>query len=349
MRNLIAPALLVLSLVLLFSACKKSPVSSEPPTEDDHENPINEVGGKDAIILTGNVDADSVLTDVFDDPLKADYKIVDSLFINAKMTARPGVVIFSTGAPIYIRGSLNLEQDVKMVLNSNLVEVNGSLSIEPGSEMRLGGGSLITVFGTLLAEGTKTDSVKFTSSDKTDLWRGMLTGPNSQISLNYADISYAGSDGGGQDGVKSGLRFLGGTLSIENSRIHHNEGYGIYLNVLEKAITSFSNNTFNNNSLAGVSLMTINVGSLEKDNRFKNNGVGAVEIRGSQITKEALSLERTPETWPALSGSAYLVNEDLLIWHKVTLAPGTHFKMAEGVGWQISGDGTLIAEGTSDL
>ncbi|HET6527743.1 MAG TPA: hypothetical protein VFG39_03240, partial [Balneolaceae bacterium] len=261
MKNHLVPGLLVLSLSLLFATCKKAPTRPEPDPGQE-ENPIGETG-EGTIILTGTISADSVLTDVFADPERIDYKIVDSLAIEASVTVKQGVVINAQGILLDIKGSLNFESGVRMLGGDNHIDIRqgskmllgqhfslditGSLNIEPGGTILSGKGNLILVSGTLIAEGTKTDSVTFSSLDKAVHWSGILIEPGAQVSMNYADISYAGGEGGGAKKIKSALRIAGGTISIENSRIHHNDGHGIYLNAHKKAFISFSNNTFVHN------------------------------------------------------------------------------------------------------
>jgi hypothetical protein len=104
--------------------------------------------------------------------------------------------------------------------------------------------------GKLVVEGKPAGHVTFTSlaaaPAKSD-WYGVLLFGNSQATLAYADISYAGGGGGNPSGgvVADGTS----SLTMANSTVKHNAGYGVGIacdnpNVtIDAATCTFEDNT----------------------------------------------------------------------------------------------------------
>lgn len=366
MKSFIFSVFYLVFLLLIYSCSSENPLdpnNNDPGNSDDGDSPSN----GDAIILTGSIQTDSVLTDVFDDPSKADYRFKDTLDVWANFTVEPGVVIDTENMLLTVEGALNIDTGVEILGKGSIVDIVGNMKIGMGSEMNIAScsindkgslnlesgvkialddGGVISVSGTLIAEGTQSDPVVFTSLDQSDYWSGFIVAPSSNVNLNYVDVSYTGTESG-PDNIKSAMRIGGGSISINNSHIHDNNGYGIYLDAAKKILTSFSNNTFRKNSLAGVSLFAVNVSAIENSNQFVNNRLAAVEIRGSG-EDESSDMKKGAEAWPALNGSAYLVTREVDVSHQLTLSPGSYFNMGKGAGWEIFPEGSLFAEGTTD-
>lgn len=298
----------LLAMILMFNACNDSPSDpgldpgNEQPPIEENDPPVSDSG---FIELSGSINSDSTLKNIFDDPAKKDYLVTGDLSVNAKLTVEPGVVV-------------HLEENILLSINKD---------------------------GVISAEGTAQDSIIFTTANKAGglLWKGIMIESSSGLnSMKYVNISYAGSStlnfGAFNDyktavGVNSNAK-----ISIENSHIHHNEGYGVYTETEGGTLITFANNKINDNALAGLSVRANTVSSIEGNNEFSNNALGAVEIKAS-------TFDEGEETWHALPGDAdYFVSGDLNINEVLTVEPGVKFEMAEDVLWTVNG--ALIANGT---
>jgi hypothetical protein len=112
----------------------------------------------------------------------------------------------------------------------------------------------IDVNGALIAEGTASDMITFTTSNQAGgiLWRGLfILSTDSRNSLDFVNVSY----GGYSELNFSGSNFkadvgvdAGASINITNSSITDSGGYGIYSIGSTNDFTSgAANNTFSNN------------------------------------------------------------------------------------------------------
>lgn len=116
-----------------------------------------------------------------------------------------------------------------------------TLTVMPGTLLdfssRYGIGSLGSPYGivvadggTLIAEGTPTQPITFTSklaAEGADLqnWAGLWAQEGSTLRLDHCDISYARSSNGG----KGGLEINTDNAEVDNSHIHHNADDGLVI------------------------------------------------------------------------------------------------------------------------
>jgi hypothetical protein len=90
-----------------------------------------------------------------------------------------------------------LDNSPYVVSNDYVIQPNKTLVIEPGVEVRFADGAALQVRGTLIAEGTRTDSITFTSHTGTAKasWDGVyiMNTQGGNATFRYTEFSYASS------------------------------------------------------------------------------------------------------------------------------------------------------------
>ena len=106
-----------------------------------------------------------------------------------------------------------------------------SLTIEAGVDLRIKGGGQITVNGSLVINGTETDSVRIGHvQESAGSWNGIyLRKEASTYDFNYVSIGYGGREEMDtfHDEVSNIYLDNDVTLDISNSSVHHSGGWGI--------------------------------------------------------------------------------------------------------------------------
>jgi Right handed beta helix region len=122
------------------------------------------------------------------------------------------------------------------------VAANATLTIEPGTVLKMGANAQFIVNGTLIAQGTASDRIVITS-EKDDAYLGDTNGDGFQTSpsagdwnhinfaqtsqnnvLEYVDILYAGYGTSGQ-----AIYVYNASPTVTNCTIRHSQGDGIYV------------------------------------------------------------------------------------------------------------------------
>ncbi len=258
------------------------------------------------IELSGAIDTDMTLENINLDPTLVDYLVTGDVSVLAVLTVEPGVVV-------------HFQEDKMM-------------KIEQG--------------GTLLAAGTETDSIIFTTANEAAglLWKGLyIQSASAQNILKYVEVSFAGNsamDFNGAD-FKAGVGVnAGGSIKIENSLFADNMGYGVYLDDDGGKLNTFTNNLFVDND-NGMAVWAESAGSVDNTTLFTNSTNADVEIFASAIS------DATEITWNALSnGARYKVSGDIDVNGVLTIAPGAKFGLDEDV--IINVRGAFIAAGTAE-
>lgn len=255
--------------------------------------------------LSGAIDSDRVLENINEeDASLVDYLVVGNVNVSARLTIEPGV-------------NIHFQEDRSLSITSS---------------------------GTLVAEGTETDSIIFTSANEAGEthWKGLyIASASSENSLKYVQLNYAGNSEINFSGTnyKAGIGVeSSGKVAIENSSFMNNSGYAVYIDDDGGELASFTNNHLEANE-NGVAIWVNEVEVLDATSTFVNNSSSDVEIFSSTID------ESVETTWNGLSsGSAYTVSGNLAIQGTLTINEGARFQMEEDV--MISVTGALIAQGS---
>lgn len=249
------------------------------------------------------------------------------------------------------------DQTIPYILHGDLyvgVETGAVLTLEPGVEVRIGEGSGIYMgyysgtFGTLIAEGTETEHITFTSSAPEATrsagdwdYIGFYDGAGSFSSLDYCDIAY----GGGYNASNGMIYVEGSAFSLTNSHISNSESQGVSLRS-EAWFTACSDNIFEANSTAPIRIY---------GNYAHTIGTGNIYNTGPGILVEGDRVEEPDITW-LKQGVPYICDGDIFLGSNtgttMTVEPGTTVKFTEGAGFFVgyySGTaGILIADAESD-
>ncbi len=164
--------------------------------------------------------------------------------------------VFSTNTALTARGGPYL------ISGQMTISSGASLTIEPGTIFKMQSGSSIKVDGTLLAVGTESKKIIFTSY-RNDLaggdtnqdgdstlpapgdWVGFLFSGSATAAstLNHCIVEYAGAYNYGA------IRVQGSSPTLANTRIRHNKYYGIHIQGGSPVI---DNNTISSNGHYGI-------------------------------------------------------------------------------------------------
>ncbi|MDF9798999.1 hypothetical protein OKW21_004262 [Catalinimonas alkaloidigena] len=145
------------------------------------------------VIIQEDIETETVLSNIFVEPAKADYLVKDLIAVKAPLIIEAGVTIA-------------FEADQGMIVTSP---------------------------GYLKALGTEDDSVKLTGKEKTEgYWKGIVfNSPSPENALNYTEISYGGSEAlpGMEAAANLGLDGEDfGFIKLNHTAITHSKHYGLY-------------------------------------------------------------------------------------------------------------------------
>ncbi len=261
--------------------------------------------------LSGSYDDDLHLTNIFDDPMAADYIVDGRVEINAKVTIDPGVRI----------------------------------EFEEDEDFR------ITSSGYIEAIGTEDDPITFTSANIPGgmHWRGILVRSSDMRNiLQHVVVEYAGNSNTPLGPYSSQNRSTnigiddGARLSVINSQIRNGKGYGIFV---RGSLIEHEGNSYTDNTSAAVSVHVRNAGVMDDASVFSGNSVDGVEIYGGTIEEEMVWSKLHNKSPYYISDHVY-VEAPLTITEGVRfeLAEDVNISIEEG-----SGDSFMQVSGTQNM
>jgi len=183
-------------------------------------------------------------------------------------------MFFSAASATYVEG--NITQDTVWTLTDSpfvvskdvTVDLNATLTIEPGVEVRFGGKFSLIVNGTLIATGTQDNMITFTSNkDQPGAgdWNAIEFHGAEQSTLAYCSVKYA----------INGTTIENGKVEIKNCEISDNQN-GIYITGVNQA--SIHDNTIKLNAdgilLAGNSTSGVNI----RQNNVLSNTQSGIQL-----------------------------------------------------------------------
>ncbi len=289
------------------------------------DDPLDDIISQQTVIST-DINEDTILEDIIDDPTVADYIIRGYLDVRALLTIEPGVVIaFAANSGLVIEGI-------------------GSAT------------------GTIRAVGTAQNPIVFTGMEKIPgFWKGITVLANDvRNEISFCILEYAGSDdlvAYGSVGVKGGLALesvtgFNGSLKLKNTTIQSCLGYGF---IVEQGavLREFSSNSFFDNEKAAVRIDADNTNLMDSNSTFSgNNGIEGVEINASGSPTHRLTADAI---WSTLKDDAnYVIAQSFVAEAKLTIDAGATlaFEANQTITFRedFSGnnDGILIANGTAN-
>jgi len=226
-----------------------------------------------------------------------------------------------------------------------------TLTLMPGTELRMGSGTGLHVgygsseFGRLVAEGTESEHIVFTSSAPEAArspgdwdYLAFYEGAGNNSSLSYCDFSY----GGGYSGNYGMIHVDGSRISMTHCSVTLSESQGVSLRN-DASFTGFSDNSFGNNATVPVEIYGNFVHTIGPGNSFET---------GTSILVKGDNLEQSDVTW-SRQNIPYLIDGTLYVGSatgsRLTVEPGTTVKFSEGsdlyVGYRSGTFGVLVADG----
>jgi hypothetical protein len=179
-------------------------------------------------------------------------------------------------AQTYHSGTISSNETWYAVGNPHIVTGNVTvnsgvtLAIEAGCQVMFDSGTRIYVNGILDAQGTSTDSIRFTRNGASVIWYGLQFNAYSSGDLDYCIIEYAS----GYPSAYAVKATSTDTLSLEHCILQHNRGYNGYGFWGSEVTPHIENCVFQDNKwgiyLTNGTLSMIGAGNLITDN---DNGV----------------------------------------------------------------------------
>lgn len=240
--------------------------------------------------------------------------------------------------------------NISYIINNDIqVNNNAVLTIKPGTTIKFGPeGSLIigkASNGTLIANGTIENPIKFTSSALSPTagdWDGLVfyDKTTSNTSLYYSNIEFAGRN------YSSAICLYGADISMNNCTVSYISNYGIdasYDSYTRKGgFITFENNKLINTKECGLRINVAKLNTIGSSNTFIN-------AKGISLEENIMG-QLLPQTWKNLK-VPYIIEGRMHVQASLTIAPGTTIKFEKGTRLYL--DGTLgispifIADGGS--
>ena len=265
--------------------------------------------------------------------------------------------IFAYGATVYT--GTWLDHNVPYVIGGDFTVDDGdTLTISQGTEIKFSGNRIMTVSGALVADGTDSEHITFTSNAGTPSpgdWRYInFSSSEPGCLLDYCDFSY----GGYSDGI---IRLQNtNTVTISNCSSTYSGTAGLY--IYDNSQPVISNSSFSNNTTYGIHSHHSSGYPYISDCTILNNGSYAIVTFGDNVKAITGTMVITGNTYNSIYVGAETVYTGTWLNHNVpydisgtfSIPDGNTLTIAAGDTLRFKGNynitinGTLTAIGTSD-
>ncbi|MFC2138163.1 choice-of-anchor D domain-containing protein, partial [Bacteroidota bacterium] len=198
--------------------------------------------------------------------------------LNIKGTGSANIHVYSD-----ITSDTSFCEDTIIIHNNITIDDDVTLTICPGALVQFNGHYRLNVQGTLLAEGTVTDSITFTAIDQNEGWHGMrfnnTPSTNDSSKLKYCKLEYSKATGTITEDQNGGALFINNfnKLIVSNCDINNNYaqniGGAIYISSGSFIIDSCNIN--NNSANSGGGIFASNSSSTYSNNIISNNSANS--------------------------------------------------------------------------
>ena len=235
-----------------------------------------------------------------------------------------------------------------------------TLTIEEGTLIRFVGDYSITIYGSLIADGTDSQQITFAANygnTAAGSWKYIFfDNPDPGCILDYCDIYYGGSSNG-----ELYLRNSENNVQISNCDIEFSGSNGIYLNASDSPI--ISNCEISNHSGCGIYSDSSGANPYINDCSLMYNGSYAIRTYAKNIvniTGNMFFSGNGNNSIYVLSGQAnisgtwfnygvpYIIGGDITIYEGRTITFSEGITLKFNGNYKLEVDGKLIANGTSD-
>ena len=223
--------------------------------------------------------------------------------------------------------------------------IDADITVEPGAHFvfQADGGLHVDANGSLNAEATASNIIIFEGEvDERGYWRGLSFGSNNTSNnLTYVIVRHGGSAGfDGADLRSNVIVEDAGRLTLVHVTLSKSAGAGLYTRNVEVQLPGFSNNLITDNVVPVVTLFD-HYHYFDSGSDFTGNDDDYLETnRSGTITADV--------TWQALNVPYRLSDGVDHIGAALTIMPGAEFIGIPGSGLEVTLDGSLTAEGTSN-
>lgn len=228
------------------------------------------------------------------------------------------------------------------------IEVNSSatLTIEAGTTVEFSANAGIRVYSdnaALVANGTETDSVRFTGVEKSvGFWRGLAIDSNNPGNkLTYTVVEYGGYENWGYISHAANVSVRNDSrLELTHSTLRHGKSFGLYVEP-GSTLPNFANNTFTQNETAA-GIPTTLMGAPDGASSYTGNTNDYVVVEEQDVAEDmtisALDVPYQIENTPYIESDA-----------QVTVNAGVTMEFKANSGIRVySDDAALIVEGTQN-
>jgi len=375
-------ALPLLAVGLLLAACSDDPTSTDPdpdpitvdaaftvsPEEPSLGETVTLDAGNSSVTGSNDIEYSWTLSVPGDSNAELDDPTSSTTTFEADVEGE-----FEVSLEVSAEGesdSANMAFEVRAVeeINSNITEptnwvsnvlyivtdgfqVRDELTIEPGTriEFEVGTEMVVSEDGTLIADGTEQDSIRFTGTEEVrGHWNGIQFNTTQSTSnlLNYVIVEYGGNSGfwRTQDtysNVLVGSRTEGTSarVQITNSTLREADGVGLKVRN-DSELRDSGNNTYIANSEGAVHIDAKRVHNLSDNSDFTGNDNDVVWVDvGSPLDDE-------DRIWQAIN-VPYVINDEVEVRNvDFTIEAGGEYRFESAAALSFTGDGVFTVEGT---
>lgn len=231
------------------------------------------------------------------------------------------------------------------------LSINSFLTINEGAQFQVAEDRVITIgsSGTLIAVGTATDHILFTSANVAGqlYWNGLIVeSGDSRNKIDFVDVHWAGNT---ENFYSSGWRTtaIGITenahLSIANTTITNGKGNGITLH--PNATSAFDNISISEVDNYPMLVTANQAAAIDANTSITGNAQNIVALYSSTFNNTAEGMTN----WVNLAdGASYLAFGDITVTQPLEILPGATVMFDTEVQMTVEDLGAIIAEGTAE-
>lgn len=226
------------------------------------------------------------------------------------------------------------------IITDDVLVENATLTIEAGSVVKFQPGTSLKIQngGLIIASGTASDSIRFTTAKADSAWN--LIEINSQAEGSRFNHCVFKNGGSSDDSLAAMVLCRAGQVSITNSTFRNSQTNGLRI-FPEAQLIAFNNNKFRENELAPVLLPASKVSSITSNNSFTGNGNDIIRIIEADVITENAK-------WRAQNVPYQFAVDFNVTEFALEFAPGVKLQFESFIKFTIGYKGGLLAQGTSD-
>jgi len=252
-----------------------------------------------------------------------------------------------------------LDHNVPYVIAGNQTVLDSNtMTIDPGCEIKFDGNYNLTVQGTLIADGTSSEHITFTSNEASPApgdWQYIyFNSADTGCILDYCDLSYGGS-------AQGDIRFYYSYdhVSITNCQIEYSATAGIYIR--DYSTPTIANCSINNNDTIGIYCPYVTAKPQISDCEINNNSGYAIFTFAGNVKDITGTINISGNTNdeifvnPEAINTATWLNHNVpyIIGGNITINDANILTINPGISLRFNGDytmyiyGALVADGNT--